>query len=489
MSPGTYCAPEPPSAASVLAAHAAHDERVRRIAAEVRARAARRAAGTAPPGEFASLGKAAVSHFVPNPHDPRHDDRKIDVRDLRAIIELDVSRRICIAEPGVTFAELVEATLPHGLVPMLVPELKTITIGGAVSGCSVESMSFRYGGFHDSCLEYEVITGTGDVIVCSREREPLVFEMVHGSYGTLGIIARLRFRLIPAKPFVHMTYRAHGTFAEFRADLVERCRRGDHDFVDGIIHARDCFVLCLGRFVDVAPYTSRYWLNPFFPSTRTRREDYLATADYFFRYDADCHWLTRTVPIPFLTTVPVRLLAGRWFLGSTNLLSWAKRLRPLFKRQKSRPPIVLDVFIPRRRMDEFWAWAERELDYYPVWVVPYGLPETGPYPWVSREHAARLGDNLMIDFAFYGKDNNDPGRDYAKMLEDKTYELGGIKTLISANDYDPATFWSIYDRANYETVKARTDPYNLFRNLYDKFHFHRLADARRASSLPAGAAP
>ena len=40
----------------------------------------------------------------------------------------------------------VAATLPHGLAPYVVPELETITIGGAVSGCSLESMSFEVGG-------------------------------------------------------------------------------------------------------------------------------------------------------------------------------------------------------------------------------------------------------------------------------------------------------------------------------------------------------
>ena len=60
-----------------------------------------------------------------------------------------------------TFSDLVDATLPFGLAPIIVPELKTITIGGAVAGCSIESMSFRVGGFHDTCLAYQVLTGTG----------------------------------------------------------------------------------------------------------------------------------------------------------------------------------------------------------------------------------------------------------------------------------------------------------------------------------------
>ena len=82
---------------------------------------------------------------------------------------IDVEARTCTAEPGVTFTDLVSATLRHGLTPIVVPELRTITIGGAVSGCSLESMSFKHGGFHDTCLEYEVITSKGKVLHCTPE--------------------------------------------------------------------------------------------------------------------------------------------------------------------------------------------------------------------------------------------------------------------------------------------------------------------------------
>ena len=82
-----------------------------------------------------SLHKKAVSHQVPKPGDLRHRDAKIDVSDLTEILKIDPEKRICVAESGVTFVDLVAATLAHGLVPIVVPELKTITIGGAVAGC------------------------------------------------------------------------------------------------------------------------------------------------------------------------------------------------------------------------------------------------------------------------------------------------------------------------------------------------------------------
>ena len=44
-----------------------------------------------------------------------------------------------------TYEDLVDATLPHGLMPLVVPQLKTITLGGAVTGLGIESTSFRNG--------------------------------------------------------------------------------------------------------------------------------------------------------------------------------------------------------------------------------------------------------------------------------------------------------------------------------------------------------
>ena len=126
-----------------------HERKVARVAEQLRRRTSR-----AP----LSRQKRVVSHQVPKVNDKKYTDEKIDVRDFDEIIEIDPERRICIAEPGVPFCKLVDRTLPLGLVPIVVPELKTITIGGAVAGCSIESMSYMHGGFHDTCLEYEFIT-------------------------------------------------------------------------------------------------------------------------------------------------------------------------------------------------------------------------------------------------------------------------------------------------------------------------------------------
>jgi len=437
---------------------AAHERKVEEIAARVRDLVGR--------GEPVHIHKGGVHHVVPLPNDPRFRSRPIDVSSLREILSIDPEAKECVAEPGVTFAEVARATLAHGLLPTVVPELEGITLGGAVAGCSVESMSYRHGGFHDSCREYEVVTGDGQVRTLERDKDAALFEMVHGSYGTLAILTKLRFRLVEAKQFVKLEYRSFDTAAKFDAAMRARCAAGDYAFIDGIVHSPTEHVLCLGRFTDRAPYVSSYrWLDVFYKSTRTRKEDYLSTIDYCFRYDTECHWLTKTLPP--LEWKPVRFLVGKWVLGSNNLIEWSRRLEPILGLKK-RPDVVVDVFIPSKRYLDFWSWYEREFRFYPLWVIPYRIPR--PYPWINRDYAQKMDDELFYDCAVYGKPNGDPIIDYSKLLEEKTHELHGIKTLISRNHYDEATFWRVYDRPNYEAAKRQLDPSNIFPDLFTKLH-------------------
>ena len=215
------------------------------------------------------LMKKAVSHQVPKADGRKDLYQKLDVSDLDEIIDIDVEKRICTAEPGATFEKVVESTLAYGLVPLVVPELRTITIGGAVSGGSIESMSYRFGGFHDSCLEYEVLTAKGDIIVCSPEGdESLLFNMMHWSFGTLGIITLIKFRLIPAKPYVKVTYEKYRSLEEYNRAIWSHYLSRDIDFMDGIIHSPEEYVLSCGNFTDDAPYTHRYdWMRIYYLST------------------------------------------------------------------------------------------------------------------------------------------------------------------------------------------------------------------------------
>ena len=71
-----------------------------------------------------------------------------------------------------TYEDLVAATLPYGLSPLVVPQLKTITLGGAVTGLGIESASFRNGLPHESVLEMDILTGAGELLTAIPQPAP-----------------------------------------------------------------------------------------------------------------------------------------------------------------------------------------------------------------------------------------------------------------------------------------------------------------------------
>jgi FAD/FMN-containing dehydrogenase len=289
--------------------------------------------------------------------------------------------------------------------------------------------------------------------------------MMHGSFGTLGVLSKLTFRLMPAKPFVQMTYETFGTLQEYKNAIWQHYEDRDVDFMDGIIHAADKHVLCLGSFTDRAPYASSYeWMKIYYKSTLSRKTDYMKTADYYFRYDTDAHWMAGTygMEIPLL-----RFLFGRQVLTSTKMLETARNLR--FFMKKSKPDVVIDVFVPFCNLDRFFEIYMQEFKYFPIWIVPFKIKDM--YPWVNPELVKDNENDLYIDVAIYGMKQGN--KNYYKRIEEILLEVNGTKTLISYNYYDEETFWKSWSKENYTKVKQQVDPDNIFRDLYSKTNYSK----------------
>ncbi len=157
-----------------------------------------------------------------------------------------------------------------------------------------------------------------------------------------------------------------------------------------------------------------------------------------------------------------RFLLGRRF-GSSESLRLAEKADGVLP--KERPPVTLDVFLPYSRVPEFLAWYAEQLGHFPLWCVPYARVQD--YEWLADSFYADLTDSLFVDFAIYGMRQPPDGRNYYRLIEEKLFELGGVKTLISHN-YDEEEFWRIWNKPNYDRAKAIADPNNVFRDLYTK---------------------
>ena len=360
----------------------------------------------------ASQGAVGLNKTTSNLFRKRQEEAKqrLDVRSLNEVIEVDTIDQTITVEGMTTFEDLTDAALRHGMMPLVVPELKTITIGGGVSGMAIESSSFRDGLVHESVLEMEILTGKGEVVTATptNEHKDLFFGLPN-SYGTLGYVLRLKIKARQVKPFVHLEHLkftgAHEYFAKIKAIADSGKYRGKKiSFLDGTVFSKDELYITVGIEVDTAPYTSDYiHMKQYYRSIKERSEDYLTIYDYIWRWDTDWFWCSKNV---FADKTLVRRLLGRKRLGSRtysglmkfeNRYGFVERLKKLTGTYKLVEDVIQDIEVPIDKAEDFLKAFQAEIGISPVWVCPTITPKGAwPYPLYPMK-----SDTLYINFGFW----------------------------------------------------------------------------------------
>ena len=396
--------------------------------------------------------------------------RRLDVRGFNEVLSVDAQAGFVDTEGMITYEDLTRECLAHGVMPAVVPQLKTITLGGAVAGVGIESSSHRHGLVHDTMLELDVLLGDGRVVTCTatNEHSDLFFGFPN-SYGTLGYALRVKARAVRVKPYVHLQHLAFSSPAKYFEELGQYLRAGAHDFVDGTVFSPSEMYITLGRFADTAPYTSDYtYENIYYRSIAGKREDYLTVRDYIWRWDTDWFWCSKNV---FAQNPLIRRLYGRERLGSrtyTKIMRWNSRVGITKKLERvvglHSESVIQDVDIPLARAAEFLDFYGREIALWPQWICPIG-PQAGRFSLYPVQH------DWYINFGFWDvkrtREAHGAGH-FNRLIERKVAELGGIKSLYSDSFFTPDEFRRYYGGDAYRALKAKYDPQGAFPQLYDK---------------------
>lgn len=420
------------------------------------------------------LAKRTSNLFRPR----ERDGRRLDVDAFAGVLEVDTEAGTADVLGMTTYEQLVAETLPHGVMPLVVPQLKTITIGGAVAGLGIESTSFRNGLPHESVLEMEILTGAGEIVVARPDNEHAdLFWAFPNSYGTLGYALRLRIEVEPVAPYVALRHLRYGSVDECVADLERLCRdrevEGERvDFLDGTAFAPDELYLTVGTFVDLVPAVSDYTGREiYYRSIPARRRDHLTVHDYLWRWDADWFWCSRA----FGAQHPVvrRLWPRRWLRSDVywRLVALERRLgvaRSL-DRLRGRPQsemIVQDIEVPVERTASFLDELDRDVGIWPVWLCPLRQRTQASWDLYPLEPGA-----LYVNFGFWGGVPIAPGDaegDRDRRIERAVAAHDGRKSLYSTAYYEQQEFWELYGGDRYWEVKRRYDPDGRLRDLYEK---------------------
>jgi FAD/FMN-containing dehydrogenase len=399
--------------------------------------------------------------------------QRLDLSSFTHVLAVDPLSGWVDVEGLVTYERLVAATLPHGVMPAVVPQLKTITVGGAIAGVAIEATSFRHGLVHETMLEIEVLLPSGEVVVCSpgNAHDDLFFGFPN-SYGTLGYVLRARLATLPVKPFVQVAHRRGTLPGRFFETLAAAGSSDDADFVDGVVFGPELQVASVARFVDEAPRLSDYTFERiYYRSLPETPVDWLTTHDYLWRWDTDWFWCSRN----FGAQNPLlRRLMGRRRLNSATYGRWMRRAsrwglsKTLARWQGLHPESVIqDVDVPAEHGEAFLAFLLREIGIVPIWVCPIGPARAGQrFPLYPRAPGT-----TYLNFGFWdvvrSRAAHEPGH-FNRLIEDEVRRLGGIKSLYSDSFFTREAFDAAYGGLAYAALKARYDPGHRLLDLYDK---------------------
>ncbi|KAJ3686521.1 hypothetical protein LUZ61_015685 [Rhynchospora tenuis] len=95
--------------------------------------------------------------------------------------------------------DVLNSTLKHDLMPRMLTDYLSLTVGGTLSNAGVSGLGFMIGPQISHVYELDVITGTGEIVTCSRESNSDLFYAVLGGLGQFGVITRARIALKPAQ--------------------------------------------------------------------------------------------------------------------------------------------------------------------------------------------------------------------------------------------------------------------------------------------------
>ncbi|KAJ6825813.1 cytokinin dehydrogenase 4 isoform X1 [Iris pallida] len=144
---------------------------------------------------------------------------------------------------GELWVDVLNWTLANGgLAPRSWTDYLYLSVGGTLSNAGISGQAFHHGPQISNVYELDVVTGKGELVTCSDEKNPELFHGVLGGLGQFGIITRARIALEPAPKRVRWIRVLYSNFTAFTKDQEHLISLGNSspslprfDYVEGFV--------------------------------------------------------------------------------------------------------------------------------------------------------------------------------------------------------------------------------------------------------------
>ncbi len=157
------------------------------------------------------------------------NDILISLDNLQGIEQVDADREqggTVTVLGGTKLKKLGDDLLAQGLAQENLGDIDVQSIAGALS-TGTHGTGARFGTLSTQIAGLTLVTADGELLECSPEQNPDIFKAAQVSLGMLGIIARVKLRVVPAK---RLHFQSHGERLGPCLDNLERYRQENSHF-------------------------------------------------------------------------------------------------------------------------------------------------------------------------------------------------------------------------------------------------------------------
>uniref|UniRef100_A0AAR2K7Y4 Delta(24)-sterol reductase n=1 Tax=Pygocentrus nattereri TaxID=42514 RepID=A0AAR2K7Y4_PYGNA len=401
------------------------------------------------------------------------------------ILEVDTKRQVVRVEPLASMGQVTALLNSIGWTLPVLPELDDLTVGGLVMGTGIESSSHIYGLFQHICVAYELVLADGSLVRCTEKENSELFYSVPWSCGTLGFLVAAEIRIIPARKWVKLRYKAvHGLDAICKT-FAEESANKDNQFVEGLQYSLNEAVIMTGTMTDNAEpdkinRIGHYYKPWFFKHVeKFLKEDsgaveYIPLRHYYHRHTRSIFWelqcsLTLSlVPvfqdiIPFGNNMLFRYLFG-WMVPpkiSLLKLTQGETIRRLYEQHH----VVQDMLVPMKHIKTAITRFHQDIHVYPLWLCPFILPNQP-----GMVHPKGDEDELYVDIGAYGepKVKHFEAQASTRQLEKFVRDVHGFQMLYADVYMERQEFWEMFDGTLYHKLRKELGCKEAFPEVYDK---------------------
>jgi FAD-linked oxidoreductase len=125
------------------------------------------------------------------------DDALVDLSHYRSLLSVDAEQRTATVQAGMPLSRLNLELAEHGLALENLGDIAYQTTAGATQ-TATHGTGARFGNLSSRITGLRLVTGQGEILECSAERESHVFSAARVGVGALGLVSTITLQCVPA---------------------------------------------------------------------------------------------------------------------------------------------------------------------------------------------------------------------------------------------------------------------------------------------------